>query len=69
MLRVYPSISAQTVRHFLSTAEGVVLQVGGAVLQCLAVLLQCYGAGNIPSSRQDILDAIREHTHIMLVQK
>ena len=38
MLRIYPSIMASTVRHFLQ------LPVRG-------VVLQCYGAGNIPSDR------------------
>merc|ERR550539_812911 len=47
MLRIYPSIMASTVRHFLK-------------LPIRGVVLQCYGAGNIPSNRQDILEAIRE---------
>ena len=47
MLRIYPSIMASTVRHFLK-------------LPIRGVVLQCYGAGNIPSNRQDILDAIRD---------
>ena len=47
MLRIYPSIMASTVRHFLK-------------LPIRGVVLQCYGAGNIPSNRQDILEAIRD---------
>jgi len=47
MLRLYPSIMASTVRHFLQ------LPVQG-------VVLQCYGSGNVPSNRQDILDAIKD---------
>ena len=47
MLRIYPSIMASTVRHFLK-------------LPIRGVVLQCYGAGNIPSNREDILEAIRD---------
>ena len=45
MLRIYPSIMASTVRHFLQ------LPVRG-------VVLQCYGAGNIPSDRTHPTPAI-----------
>ena len=49
MLRIFPSIMTDTIRHFLQPPiEGVVLQ--------------CYGAGNVPSNRKDILDAIAEGT-------
>ena len=47
MLRLYPSIMVSTVRHFLQ-------------LPTQGVVLQCYGSGNVPSNRQDILEAIRE---------
>ena len=47
MLRIYPSIMASSVRHFLQ------LPVRG-------VVLQCYGSGNIPSNRADLLEAVRE---------
>ena len=47
MLRLYPSIMASTVRHFLQ-------------LPTRGVVLQCYGSGNVPSNRQDILEAIRD---------
>ena len=63
MLRLYPSIMASTVRHFLQ-------------LPVMGVVLQCYGSGkvssntqdtrllslsgNVPSNRQDILDAISD---------
>ena len=49
MLRIFPSIMVNTIKHFLKPPiEGVVLQ--------------CYGAGNVPSNRKDILDAITEGT-------
>ena len=49
ILRIFPSIMADTIKHFLHPPiEGVVLQ--------------CYGAGNVPSNRKDILDAITEGT-------
>ncbi|XP_071447602.1 L-asparaginase [Hetaerina americana] len=45
LLRIFPSITAQTVRAFLqSPIEGIVLQT--------------YGSGNFPSNRLDILEAI-----------
>ena len=47
MLRIYPSIMASTVRHFLQ-------------LPIKGVVLQCYGAGNIPSARADLLEAVGE---------
>ena len=47
MLRMFPSIRSDTVSHFLvPPIEGVVLQ--------------CYGAGNMPSNRKDIMEAIAE---------
>jgi len=49
MLRIFPSITTSTIKHFLGPPiEGVVLQ--------------CYGAGNIPSNRQDVIDIIAEAT-------
>ena len=49
LLRLFPSIRSDTVAHFLNPPiEGVVLQ--------------CYGAGNIPSNRTDILQLFREAT-------
>ena len=47
MLRIYPSIMASTVRHFLQ-------------LPIRGVVLQCYGAGNMPSNREDIIQALTE---------
>ena len=49
MLRIFPSIMANTIKHFLKAP------IAG-------VVLQCYGAVNIPSNRKDILDAITEGT-------
>ncbi len=47
LLRLFPSIRLETIRHFLAAPiEGVVLQ--------------CYGSGNIPSNRRDIVEAIEE---------
>jgi len=49
LLRLFPSIRTQTVKHFLEPPiKGVVLQ--------------CYGAGNMPSNRSDIIEAIAEAT-------
>jgi lysophospholipase len=49
LLRLFPSIRSDTVAHFLNPPiEGVILQ--------------CYGAGNIPSNRTDILQLFREAT-------
>ncbi|GLH07818.1 Putative asparaginase [Gryllus bimaculatus] len=45
LLRLFPSITAETVKAFLQPPT-------------LGVVLQSYGAGNVPSDRQDILDAI-----------
>ena len=42
MLRIYPSIMASTVRHFLK-------------LPIRGVVLQCYGAGKTPSALQQLL--------------
>ncbi len=47
LLRLFPSIRVETFKHFLADPiEGVVLQ--------------CYGAGNVPNNRKDIMEAIRE---------
>lgn len=49
LLRLFPSITDELVKAFLrSPTEGVVLQ--------------SYGAGNIPSNRQDIVTVIKEAT-------
>ncbi|XP_034938412.1 L-asparaginase 1-like [Chelonus insularis] len=46
LLRIFPSITADLVRTFVQPPiEGVILQT--------------YGAGNIPANRQDILDVLR----------
>ena len=46
VLRIFPSISAETVRAFVAEPmRGVVLQT--------------YGSGNVPSRRRDILDELR----------
>jgi lysophospholipase len=49
LLRLFPSIRTETVRHFLAPP-------------IRGVVLQCYGAGNMPSNRQDILAALAEAT-------
>ncbi|XP_023340125.1 L-asparaginase isoform X4 [Eurytemora carolleeae] len=49
LLRLFPSISTETIKHFLTPPiKGVVLQ--------------CYGAGNMPSNRKDIIAAIESAT-------
>ena len=49
LLRLFPSIRSDTVAHFMNPPiEGVVLQ--------------CYGAGNMPSNRTDILTLFRQAT-------
>ncbi|XP_043224533.1 L-asparaginase-like isoform X1 [Amphibalanus amphitrite] len=49
ILRVFPSITTETVKAFLQEPiQGVVLQ--------------SYGAGNVPSNRKDLLEALREAT-------
>ena len=46
LLRLFPSIRTETVRHFLEPPiQGVVLQ--------------CYGAGNLPNNRSDILELLK----------
>ena len=46
LLRLFPSIRTETVKHFLEPPiEGVVLQ--------------CYGAGNLPNNRTDILQLLQ----------
>lgn len=47
LLRIFPSISTETVKSFLQPP------IKGAVLQT-------YGAGNIPSNRGDILECMQE---------
>ncbi|KPJ04249.1 L-asparaginase [Papilio xuthus] len=47
LLRIFPSISASVIRAFCQAPiEGVVLE--------------SYGAGNIPSNRKDVLEEIKE---------
>ncbi|XP_030029476.2 L-asparaginase 1 [Manduca sexta] len=47
LLRIFPNISSSVIKAFCQPPiEGVVLE--------------CYGSGNIPSNRQDILDVIAE---------
>jgi len=49
MLRLFPSIRGETIAHFMAAPiEGVVLQ--------------CYGAGNVPNNRKDIMDSIAAAT-------
>jgi len=49
LLRLFPSIRTETVNHFLTPPiKGVVLQ--------------CYGAGNMPSNRTDLIEVIAEAT-------
>jgi lysophospholipase len=49
LLRLFPSIHSETVAHFLKAPiRGVVLQT--------------YGAGNMPSNRKDLVDMISEAT-------
>ncbi|XP_068216097.1 L-asparaginase-like isoform X1 [Palaemon carinicauda] len=49
LLRIFPSISAETVRSFLQPP------MAGAIIQT-------YGAGNMPSNRTDIMDVLQEAT-------
>ena len=49
LLRLFPSIRTETIKHFLAPP-------------IRGVVLQCYGAGNMPSNRQDILDSLSEAT-------
>jgi lysophospholipase len=46
LLRIFPNITTSTVKAFLSELRGVVLQT--------------FGAGNIPSNRKDLIDVIRD---------
>ena len=47
LLRIFPSIRTETVAHFLKPPiEGVILQ--------------CYGAGNFPNNRTDIMEILKE---------
>lgn len=49
LLRIFPSITTDLVRAFVQPPiEGVVLQT--------------YGAGNIPGNREDILNVLRDAT-------
>ena len=47
LLRLFPSIRTETIRHFLAPP-------------IRGVVLQCYGAGNMPSNREDIIQALTE---------
>ena len=47
LLRLFPSIRTETIRHFLAPP-------------IRGVVLQCYGAGNMPSNREDIIEALTE---------
>lgn len=49
LLRIFPSISAETVSAFLQPPMA-------------GVVIQTYGAGNMPSNRTDIMKALREAT-------
>lgn len=49
LLRLFPSISLATVKAFLQPPM-------------TGVVLQTYGAGNVPTSRTDLIDAFREAT-------
>ena len=50
LLRLFPSIKTETIRHFLAPPiQGVVLQ--------------CYGAGNMPSNRGPLLRRSYPHCH------
>ncbi|XP_071159047.1 L-asparaginase-like isoform X1 [Mytilus edulis] len=54
VLRLFPGITAQTVRAFMSTPmQGVVLQT--------------YGAGNAPSNRPDLLQSFKEATNMGVI--
>ena len=47
LLRLFPSIRTETVAHFLKPPiDGVVLQ--------------CYGAGNLPNNRKDIMELLKK---------
>jgi lysophospholipase len=46
VLRIFPNIIASTVKAFLQELRGVVLQT--------------FGAGNIPSNRQDLIDVLKD---------
>jgi len=48
LLQLFPGISYLTIKSFLSSVEGVVLE--------------SYGAGNAPDKRKDILQALKEAT-------
>ena len=49
LLRIFPSISSDTIKSFLSPP------ICGAILQT-------YGAGNIPSNRNDLIEVLQEAT-------
>lgn len=49
LLRIFPSISAETVKQFLQPP------ISGAIIQT-------YGAGNMPSNRTDIMEVLRDAT-------
>ncbi|XDV11872.1 hypothetical protein PO909_000674, partial [Leuciscus waleckii] len=48
LLRLFPGITADTVKKFLQKMDGIVLET--------------YGSGNAPDNRPDLLDAIRKAT-------
>ncbi len=49
LLRIFPSMRTETIAHFLKPPiEGVVLQ--------------CYGAGNVPNNRGDIMELLKAAT-------
>ena len=49
LLRIFPSMMPETIVHFLQPPiEGVVLQ--------------CYGAGNFPNNREDIMHHLKQAT-------
>lgn len=47
LLRIFPSITADLVRAFVQPPTA-------------GVVLQTYGAGNIPANREDIIEVLRE---------
>ena len=47
LLRLFPSIRTETIKHFLEPP-------------IRGVVLQCYGAGNMPSNREDIIQALTQ---------
>ncbi|VDP51471.1 unnamed protein product [Schistosoma mattheei] len=62
ILNIFPLISKEHIISMLSPPIKGMFAICGAVniIQILGVVLRTYGAGNIPSSRQDLLDALKE---------